>query len=229
MTQFLTRMGTGEAANWARPALARLMANLPHEHTRNWGTLREAFLTNFGDPIKKERAIRDIVKLTQTGSAQHYTTQFRMLAEELEWGEQALIDRYKQGLKPAVQRELLRSSISMNTDFLTLEGWITLAIKTDDILYAANGLGNTTNTTTTNPFKRTEQGKAANTNTGSQREYILVPQEVIEKRKTENRCIKCGGTGHRISTCKSTSWKNDPTKIQGKTGTIEEVVEEPKN
>jgi hypothetical protein len=39
--------------------------------TTNWNTFKEAFLLNFADPIKKEKAIRELGKLTQTRAHNH--------------------------------------------------------------------------------------------------------------------------------------------------------------
>ena len=65
--------------------------------------LQAAFLAAFDNPLKKDKAARDIRKLYQTGAAQHYTTQFFSLAEELGWGKTALKDQYQAGLKPEVE------------------------------------------------------------------------------------------------------------------------------
>ncbi|QRV81318.1 Retrotransposable element Tf2 protein [Ceratobasidium sp. AG-Ba] len=99
MATFLTNMGEGEAAKWAKPLLRKILDEEPHEYLANWNALKNAFLLAFSDPMKKERAIQNIHKLQQTGSAQHYVTAFRTLMQELDWDEHALIDVFKKGLK----------------------------------------------------------------------------------------------------------------------------------
>lgn len=89
----LTNMAEGKASRWAKPFLRRHLASDPHEFLQSWVRFRQAFLTTFSHPIKRERAIQDINKLVQKGSAQSYTAQFRTLAEEHKCDEHALIDK----------------------------------------------------------------------------------------------------------------------------------------
>lgn len=89
----LANMKEGDASRWAKPLINKVNAQEPHEHLSSWNNFQQAFLTHFGDPVKKERAIREMGKLKQNGSAQVYTTAFRNLAEELEWNEASLIDK----------------------------------------------------------------------------------------------------------------------------------------
>ncbi|QRV80841.1 Retrotransposon gag protein [Ceratobasidium sp. AG-Ba] len=87
MATFLTNMGEGEAAQWAKPLLRKILDEEPHKYLTNWNTLKNAFLLGSSDPMKKERAIQNIHKLQQTGSAQHYVTAFQTLMQELNWDE----------------------------------------------------------------------------------------------------------------------------------------------
>src|SRR5213078_2733276 len=108
--------------------------------------------------IKKEHTTESIQKLIQTRSVMDYTSDFRILAEELEWDERALIDRFKTGLKDNVKRELMRMTVLQDVTRLSLEEWIEYATRTDDILYATRihkdaptkgKAGSTTSTTST--------------------------------------------------------------------------------
>ncbi|QRV73515.1 Retrotransposon-derived protein PEG10 [Ceratobasidium sp. AG-Ba] len=112
MATFLTNMGEGEAAKWAKPLLRNILDKEPHEYLANWKALKNAFLLAFSDPMQKERAIQNIHKLQQTGSAQHYVTTFRTLMQELDWNKHAFIDVFKKGLKNNVQQELLKATIT---------------------------------------------------------------------------------------------------------------------
>lgn len=214
----LTNMAEGEASRWAKPFLRRHLANEPHEFLQSWVHFRQAFLTTFSDPIKKERAIQDINKLVQKGLAQLYTAQFRTLAEELEWDEHALIDKYKSGLKLEVQNELLRSGIAMDTTRFNLEEWINLSVRADDILYASRS--NKESNRNQRP-KRPEQGWAAYTppsDSTTRRDWVS--EDIIKKRKEDNRCIKCGKPNHRVKECRSKAWLPDPVK--GKAAEVQE-------
>lgn len=214
---------TKGAEQWARALLRKAMAGESHEHLASWAHFKVAFNRAFGDPLKHEHAVQKIKSLAQKGSANNYTTEFRNLMHDLEWDDpKALIDTYKQGLKPSVQRNLLMMTIGRNTRLITLEEWMDLAIKTDEIEYATRNLSN--NQASGSRNQRTEQGKAAYTPNNDTKKDNWVSAEVITKRKQENRCIKCGRTGHRIANCKAKTYMQDP--VQGKAGKIEEVTEE---
>ncbi|QRW10391.1 hypothetical protein RhiLY_09390 [Ceratobasidium sp. AG-Ba] len=60
MATFLTNMGEGEAAKWAKPLLRKILDEEPHEYLANWNALKNAFLLAFSDPMKKERAILEM-------------------------------------------------------------------------------------------------------------------------------------------------------------------------
>ncbi|QRW04572.1 Transposon Tf2-1 polyprotein [Ceratobasidium sp. AG-Ba] len=113
MATFLTNMGEGEAAKWAKPLLRKILDEEPHEYLANWNALKNAFLLAFSDPMKKERAIQNIHKLQQTGSAQHYVTAFRTLMQELDWTN-SLYRCLQKGLKNNVQQELLKATITQD-------------------------------------------------------------------------------------------------------------------
>ncbi|KAG8720869.1 hypothetical protein FRC08_017602 [Ceratobasidium sp. 394] len=88
---------------------------------------RDIFICNLG-------------KLTQEKSVQAYTTHFRNLAQEVEWNCEALIDKFKGGLKPDVRQELLKLELYGALEDSSLEEWIAIACWTDDILFATKHL-----------------------------------------------------------------------------------------
>ncbi|QRV77041.1 Retrotransposon gag protein [Ceratobasidium sp. AG-Ba] len=220
MATFLTNMGEGEAAKWAKPLLRKILDEEPHEYLANWNALKNAFLLAFSDPMKKERAIQNIHKLQQTGSAQHYVTAFRTLMQELDWDEHAFIDVFKKGLKNNVQQELLKATITQDTSTFSLEKWMEVSIRIDNLLFTGRSLRD--NSSSGNQDKkfqpRTTQAKAG-----------IVPSEVIQKRREEGRCIKCGRRGHRMRECKFKEWQQEPQAVKGKEAKIEEVKEEEKS
>ncbi|QRV84965.1 Retrotransposon gag protein [Ceratobasidium sp. AG-Ba] len=209
-----------EAAKWAKPLLRKILDEEPHEYLANWNALKNAFLLAFSDPMKKERAIQNIHKLQQTGSAQHYVTAFRTLMQELDWDEHAFIDVFKKGLKNNVQQELLKATITQDTSTFSLEKWMEVSIRIDDLLFTGRSLRD--NSSSGNQDKkfqpRTTQAKAG-----------IVPSEVIQKRREEGRCIKCGRRGHRMRECKFKEWQQEPQAVKGKEAKIEEVKEEEKS
>jgi hypothetical protein len=221
ISQFLSRMKEGsEAGKWAQPLLKRFALRPRGPHTAplsSYPALREAFLAAFDNPLKKDKASRDIRKLTQTGSAQNYTNQFRSLAEELGWDETALKDQYRAGLKPEVEAEILRAGITHNVEGWNLEQLIRFVINSDDILYRTKAM-----TRDITPKKPSFQGKA-----GAETEKpTRIPDAVVKLRMKEGRCIKCGKPGHKIPVCPVKGRQFLPEPVKAKEGRIEEVDEE---
>ncbi|QRW03990.1 Retrotransposon-derived protein PEG10 [Ceratobasidium sp. AG-Ba] len=165
-------------AKWAKPLLRKILDKEPHEYLANWNALKNAFLLAFSDPMKKERAIQNIHKLQQTGSAQHYVTAFRTLMQELDWDEHAFIDVFKKGLKNNVQQELLKATITQDTSTFSLEKWMEVSIRIDNLLFTGRSLrDNGSSGNQERKFQpRTTQAKVG-----------IVPSEVIQKRREEGR------------------------------------------
>ncbi|QRW16618.1 Retrotransposon-derived protein PEG10 [Rhizoctonia solani] len=131
----LTNMGEGEPVKWASPLMQKHLTDEPHEYLTCWNAFKAAFLLNFSDPSKRDRVIREINSLKQTGSAQ----------KDLDWDEKALIDTFKKGLKINLQSELICMKITTpEIDNYSLEQIIEVAIRTDDILQQAASIRDTT-------------------------------------------------------------------------------------
>jgi hypothetical protein len=82
---------------------------------KDWD-LFKAKLQQVFSPIKESLVAKQKIQtLQQTKSAANYTTIFQQYAATLEWGDEALQEMYKQGLKPNVRRELIRSGASITT------------------------------------------------------------------------------------------------------------------
>ncbi|QRV84618.1 Retrotransposon gag protein [Ceratobasidium sp. AG-Ba] len=182
MATFLTNMGEGEASKWAKPLLRKILDQEQHEYL-------------------KERAIQNIHKLQQNGSAQSYVAAFRTLMQELDWDEHAFIDVFKKGLKHNVQQELLKATITQDTSAFSLEKWMEVAIRIDDLLFTGRNLNS-------NP----------NSNQGNQ----------IIRETSNNQCLKCGYKGHMIKDCKAKEWYHGKREehIKGKEAKIEEVKDD---
>jgi hypothetical protein len=213
-------MKDGDATRWAQPLLQRIISGKEHPALQSWQSFKEAFLLAFGDPIKKERAVRDIQRLVQTKSAQEYASAFRILMDNVDWDEKALIDRFRNGLKDTVRKELIKSTFMHNTDNLPLERWIELAIKTDDILFSMRDRDNTSKF----------QGRAASETSERKRpDYISEAESKIGKEELSRRlkgrlCLKCGKKGHRSNVCRAKDW--DPKKEKGKAAEIISEVDD---
>jgi hypothetical protein len=89
--------------------------------------MREVF-SPFKESVIAEQKIQ---KLRQICSAADYTTEFQQYQTLIEWDDNALMRMYRQGLKPTVRMELIRSGSSLNT----LNELIAKAIRVDNELY----------------------------------------------------------------------------------------------
>jgi hypothetical protein len=225
ITATLINMSPGEGANWADPILRCMTARTPHAYTTNWNTFKEAFLLNFSDPIKKEKAIRELGSLTQTKSAQSYASQFRILSQEVSWDRTAMIDKFKEGLKPQVKMELMKVTMMITPDVVsgwTLENWIELAIRTDDMLFSSqksNPKANTPSTSSYRPSGSTSTSKPATsrpTQDKAKTQNVKVPDEEKQRRRKEGLCIKCGKPNHNMSEFRTGWLYKGKEKVQGK-------------
>lgn len=94
------------AGGWARPLMQDWQNGNREGVLSSWANLKQHFLSMFGDPNRRSKAVKDIRKLTQVGSAQKYATNFQSLAQELGWPEAALINNFIKGLKPHIKLQI---------------------------------------------------------------------------------------------------------------------------
>jgi hypothetical protein len=213
----LVNMGEGEPTKWANPLMQKHLNNTSHPYLTSWEAFKGAFLLNFSDPSKRDKAIREINSLKQTGSAQIYASQFRILKEDLDWDETALIDTFKKGLRYNLQRELLHMRISNpDIDNYSLEQVIETAIRADDILQQASALREP-HSQPSGP-KKDQSGE---TRTREKKERY--PTETFLKRSQEGLCPKCGKKGHTMKKCPEKHYIPDP--VLGKKGMENEQKE----
>jgi hypothetical protein len=125
----------GDAEKWVIPIVRTYMD--PALDTANsaivesWDNFK-AKLRQVFSPIKELLVAKQKIQtLQQNKSAADYTTLFQRYAEPLDWNDGALIEMYKQGLKPVVRQELMRSGATTET----LDQLINEAIRIDNDLY----------------------------------------------------------------------------------------------
>jgi hypothetical protein len=126
----------GPAEKWVLPIICKYMDDsiIDAGNTalvEHWDAfkirLRQIFLP-FKESVIAEQKIQ---KLKQTKSAADYTNVFQQYAEQIQWDNAALMRIYKQGLKPALLAELMRSGTAIND----LEDLTRKAIRLDNELY----------------------------------------------------------------------------------------------
>ncbi|QRV96858.1 Retrotransposon gag protein [Ceratobasidium sp. AG-Ba] len=219
----LMNMQNGDAGNWAQPFLCKLSLKEEHTILQSWANFKKAFLADFSDPVKKEKAIRDLNKLTQTKSAQSYVTQFRNLMQEVDWNDEALIDKFREGLKPEVRKELTRITMLMeDNQTVTLEGIFQAACKFDDMIFTNHRFNLTGPGPGSSNWNQQRGGPSGNKGTNNsqrnkQTTIVRIPKEEKDRRQKEQLCIKCVKKGHMMKDCRG-QWTYDKGKIQGKAG-----------
>ena len=102
---FLTSYLTGEAFRWSMP----LMTSDTHGLTRDYAAFKRSLLNTFGDPLIRENAEDKFWKLTQVTSCARYVSEFRRLSMHVNFGEQAMVSKFRNGLKPEIRLELARA------------------------------------------------------------------------------------------------------------------------
>ena len=126
----------GDAEKWSNPIIKRYMDDsiTDADNTalvEDWDAFKTKMRQNFS-PFKESLiAEQKIQTLRQTRSAADYTTQFQQYATHIEWDDNALMRMYRQGLKPMVRRELMRSGANITN----LNELIEEAIRLDNELY----------------------------------------------------------------------------------------------
>jgi hypothetical protein len=126
----------GDAEKWANPILKRYMDDAIEDQTNkelveDWD-LFKLHMKEIFSPFKESViAEQKIQQLKQTRSAADYTTEFQQYKTIIDWDNNALMRMYRQGLKPTVRRELMRSGSNLET----LDELMREAIRVDNELY----------------------------------------------------------------------------------------------
>ena len=133
---FATTYMRGDAEKWVTPILERYMdpGIRDASNTRlveNWEQFKVRLRQIFSPVKEAVIAEQKIQNLRQTKSAADYTTTFQQYAAQISWDDNALMRMYKQGLKPQVRAELMRSGTTINT----LATLVNESIRLDNELY----------------------------------------------------------------------------------------------
>lgn len=135
--RLLSLMGP-KADSWSKPLLRKWAQDDRNTPLTSWADLKRSFIIYFGSPIEATKALDNIHKLTQTGSAQQYATKFKEYAQDLDWNDETpLKGMFIKNLKPEVKLEVQKATIDPHTQGWRLEEWIEYAISQDNIIHAA--------------------------------------------------------------------------------------------
>jgi hypothetical protein len=73
----------------------------------NYNEFKKALGQVFGDKNERQTAAEKLQRLQQTGSVTNYITEFQVITSSLDWDDEALEDKYMEGLKPEVRKALI--------------------------------------------------------------------------------------------------------------------------
>ena len=213
----------GKAWNWFEPILrekrTEKRADWSDRTTRILGSYKEmekAMAQVFGDVDERKTAARQMQKLRQTRSVTDYITEFQMIASNLDWDEEALEDKFTEGLKPNVQSAL----IYFPTDADNLEEIMARAQKIDRQQWE--------NRKERNNFQHLNYRRK-----DSPRRKLDYDGDVVmtgakissEEAKEKGLCFNCGKKGHLARNCRQRKYqqKRPQKKDNGRDVTIRMV------
>ncbi len=202
---FVGTLLTGTTAAWFAPILETSSPLL-----QDFNAFMAEFEAVFGDSDKARTSANKLCHLQQrTRSAIVYASKFKQLAYDVNWGETALIDQFRCGLRDDVQDLLLTLA-----DPSSFSEAITQAIQCDNRLFkrrqekkvTSNAqLWNSRPTTLplvpqTTPVARLASFGPAPMQINAAKFKPLTEVEKF-RRRTNNLCLYCGNPGHIARQC----------------------------
>ena len=122
----------GNAYSWVKPLIQEYAkgTSVPPEFT-SFQKYSESLTRMYGDPDIVKSKTREINALCQTSSVSAYASEFRRLQAYITWNDQALFDRFYDGLRDNVKDGLVHE----NPRPILLEALISAALRIDGRIY----------------------------------------------------------------------------------------------
>jgi hypothetical protein len=187
---------TGQALSWFAPLFEKRSPILS-----NFESFLEAFAEAFGEHDKVRWATTKIRSLRQGArSASVYASDFRQLASDINWGEEALVSQFYWGLRDDVKDLLLTLP-----DPQTLNEAISQAVKCDNRLFQRRQDQRPRHQATRYDATMTTRSlgshlEAEDMQIHAARVRTLTPEEK-KRRMEEGLCLYCGEEGHKVGNC----------------------------
>src|SRR5436190_2288326 len=226
----------GNAYSWVKPLIQEYAkgTSVPPEFT-SFQKYSESLTRMYGDPDIVKSKTREINALCQTSSVSAYASEFRRIQAYITWNDQALFDRFYEGLRDNVKDGLVHE----NPRPALLETLISAALRIDARIYerilerktTTNSRQGTTTRQTTATKPTTSQAPApvmpqyasasprptthdATTPMELDHQRIpLTPDEKrrrVEFRKLNGLCLWCGDDRHILADCPTALKPSDP-------------------
>lgn len=205
---------TGQALSWFAPLFEKRSPIL-----NNFETFLEAFAEAFGEHDKARWATTKIRSLRQgTHSVSVYASDFRQLACDINWDEEALMSQFYWGLRDDVKDLLLSLP-----DPRTLNEAISQAVKCDNRLFQRRQDQRSRQHTvrhapTISASSLSSHSEVEDMQIDAVRVKPLTPEEK-KRRLDEGLCLYCGGEGHRAGNCPK---KQKPRNVKTRGAFIQE-------
>jgi hypothetical protein len=190
----------GQALSWFVPLFEKRSPIL-----NNFEIFLEAFAEAFGEHDNTRRATTKIRSLRQgSRSASVYAFDFRQLACDINWGEEALISQFHWGLRDDVKGLLLNLP-----DPQTLDEAISQAIKCDNRLFQRRQDQRSWSSSRQYLARPTPIITASASSSYLEAEDMQIdavrfkPLTLEEKRRRMEKglCLYCGDAGHKAGNC----------------------------
>ncbi len=188
---------TGPALAWFSPLMENFDPLLD-----DFNAFLKEFEATFGNSDKVRIAATKIRALSQgSRPASTYASEFRQIACDLNWGQDALIDQFRTGLKGDVKDLLLTVA-----DPVTLNEAISIAVRCDNRLFERRQERQLEIPST---FPRNIATPSTPPNLGTNGDAMQLdavrPRSISasekERHHANNLCLYCGGSGHFAQSC----------------------------
>ncbi|KAG9079595.1 Retrotransposon-derived protein peg10 [Ceratobasidium sp. 370] len=211
-------MGEGLPSRWANRYLEKIIEMEDDPALKNIAVFRDAFLSQWGDPVAKQNAEWKIRALYQKGSAADYATEFCMIMPDLEWDNQALKGQFWQGPKPEVRSKMIELTVlsGRDIDAASLDEHIKMAIVVDNCIFEGKR-----DSRFHKPQEKKNKRLYLSVPTTNGKGAYVTPVEKDRRRKA-GLCIKCMKAGHTVAVCPSKEWIGGDSGEKGRAVKVDE-------
>lgn len=199
---------SGTALSWFSPLVEKNSPLL-----QDLDDFLEEFTNTFGETDKARTATTKLRSLQQRSrAASVYAAEFRQLACDVDWDDNALISTFRWGLRDDVKDLLLNLP-----DPTTLSEAITQAVRCDNRLFERRqerrSLSGPYRVDATTPVRQNNTSRPEPMQIDSSK-ILKLSQEEKDRRRKEDLCLYCGEKGHRAHNCRNRVSTSKPHKFR---------------